>query len=78
MEIITAEGTALADVTRPAEDGATPSFLLVLTHGSGGRVATPDVLAVQAAGLRLGAVAALVTQPYRVKGQRAPGNADHR
>lgn len=76
MEINTAEGTALAEVTRPAEDGAAPSFLLVLTHGSGGRVATPDVLAVQAAGLRLGAVAALVTQPYRVKGQRAPGNAD--
>ncbi len=76
MEINTAEGTALADVTRPADDGAGPAFLLVLTHGSGGRVATPDVLAVQAAGLRLGAVAALVTQPYRVKGQRAPGNAD--
>lgn len=76
MEINTAEGTALAEVTRPAEDEAAPSFLLVLTHGSGGRVATPDVLAVQAAGLRLGAVAALVTQPYRVKGQRAPGNAD--
>jgi predicted alpha/beta-hydrolase family hydrolase len=76
VEINTAEGTALADVTRPAEDGAGPAFLLVLTHGSGGRVATPDVLAVQDAGLRLGAVAALVTQPYRVKGQRAPGNAD--
>lgn len=76
MEINTAEGTALAEVTRPAEDGAGHAFLLVLTHGSGGRVATPDVLAVQAAGLRLGAVAALVTQPYRVKGQRAPGNAD--
>lgn len=75
MEIITAEGTALAEMTGPAGAGA-PSFLLVLTHGSGGRVATPDVLAVQDAGLRLGAVAALVTQPYRVKGQRAPGNAD--
>lgn len=75
MEIITAEGTALAEMTGPAGAG-TPSFLLVLTHGSGGRVATPDVLAVQDAGLRLGAVAALVTQPYRVKGQRAPGNAD--
>ena len=76
VEIMTAEGMALADVTGPAGDGAVPSFLLVLTHGSGGRVATPDVLAVQDAGLGLGAVAALVTQPYRVKGQRAPGNAD--
>ena len=53
-----------------------PSFLLVLTHGSGGRVATPDVLAVQDAGLRLGGVTALVTQPYRVKGRRAPGPAE--
>ncbi len=80
VEIMTAEGAALAEVTRPAESAAgraeEPSFLLVLTHGSGGRVATPDVLAVQDAGLRLGAVTALVTQPYRVKGQRAPGNAE--
>lgn len=76
VEISTTEGTALADVTGPADDAAGPAFLLVLTHGSGGRVATPDVLAVQDAGRRLGAVTALVTQPYRVKGQRAPGNAD--
>jgi hypothetical protein len=84
VEIMTAEGAALAGVARPAGSAsgstagstAEPSCLLVLTHGSGGRVATPDVLAVQDAGLRLGAVTALVTQPYRVKGQRAPGNAD--
>ena len=84
VEIMTAEGAALAEVARPAGSAsgsiagstAEPSFLLVLTHGSGGRVATPDVLAVQDAGLRLGAVTALVTQPYRVKGQRAPGNAE--
>lgn len=84
VEIMTAEGAALAEVARPAGSvsgstaGSTaePSFLLVLTHGSGGRVGTPDVLAVQDAGLRLGAVTALVTQPYRVKGQRAPGNAE--
>lgn len=84
VEIMTAEGAALAEVARPAGSAsgstagstAEPSCLLVLTHGSGGRVATPDVLAVQDAGLRLGAVTALVTQPYRVKGQRAPGNAD--
>lgn len=84
VEIMTAEGAALAEVARPAGSAsgsiagstAEPSFLLVLTHGSGGRVATSDVLAVQDAGLRLGAVTALVTQPYRVKGQRAPGNAE--
>jgi uncharacterized protein len=80
VEIMTAEGAALAEVARPAGtapgSAAEPSFLLVLTHGSGGKVATPDVLAVRDAGLRLGAVTALVTQPYRVKGQRAPGNAE--
>ncbi len=76
MEIITTEGTALAELSGPADGAAAPAFLLVLTHGSGGRVATPDVLAVQHAGLRLGGVAALVTQPYRVKGRRAPGPVD--
>jgi uncharacterized protein len=76
VEIITAEGAALAELSGPADGAAGPAFLLVLTHGSGGKVATPDVLAVQAAGLRLGGVAALVTQPYRVKGRRAPGPVD--
>ena len=76
VEIMTAEGAALAEVAGPADGRAEPSFLLVLTHGSGGRVATPDVLAVRDAGLRLGAVTALVTQPYRVKGRRAPGTAE--
>ena len=80
VEIMTAEGAALAELARPAgsaaDSAAEPSFLLVLTHGSGGKVATPDVLAVRDAGLRLGAVTALVTQPYRLKGQRAPGNAE--
>jgi hypothetical protein len=76
VEIMTAEGAALADLASPGEGRPEPAFLLVLTHGSGGRVASPDVLAVQDAALGLGAVVALVTQPYRVKGQRAPGSAD--
>jgi len=76
VEIMTAEGAALADLAGPGEDRPEPAFLLVLTHGSGGRVASPDVLAVQDAALGLGAVVALVTQPYRVKGQRAPGSAE--
>jgi hypothetical protein len=76
VEIMTAEGAALADLASPGEGRPGPAFLLVLTHGSGGRVASPDVLAVQDAALRLGAVVALVTQPYRVKGQRAPGSAE--
>lgn len=76
VEIMTAEGAALADLASPGEGRPEPAFLLVLTHGSGGRVASPDVLAVQDAALGLGAVVALVTQPYRVKGQRAPGSAE--
>ncbi len=76
VEIMTADGVALADLAGPEAGRAEPAFLLALTHGSGGQVASPDVLAVREAGLQLGAAVALVTQPYRVKGQRAPGNTD--
>jgi uncharacterized protein len=63
-------------VPRPPGDGPPaggPAFLLVLTHGSGGGPESADLLAVRDAVLPLGAVVALVTQPYRVKGRRAPG-----
>jgi predicted alpha/beta-hydrolase family hydrolase len=61
----------------PASGGgsARPVFLLVLTHGAGGGVEAPDLLAARDAALRLGGVVARVTQPYRVKGRRAPGSA---
>ena len=74
MEIETSEGPARAEVDRPA--GGEPSFLLVLTHGAGGGLGSPDLLAVAGAALRLGGVVARVTQPYRVKGRRAPGSPD--
>ncbi len=77
VEIVTSEGAARADVTWPAGDdrqARDPAFLLVLTHGSGGGPDSPDLLAVRHAALPLGAVVALVTQPYRVKGRRAPGS----
>ena len=48
---------------------------MVLTHGAGGTPDTADVLAVRDAVAALGAVTALVTQPYRVRGGRAPGSA---
>ena len=73
MEIGTGEGPARAEVDRPTGE---PSFLLVLTHGAGGGPGSPDLLAVAGAALRLGGVAARVTQPYRVKGRRAPGSPD--
>lgn len=72
VEIMTGAGPAHVVVERPR---GRPAFLAVLTHGAGGTPDTPDVLAVRDAARRLGAVTALVTQPYRVRGARAPGSA---
>jgi len=74
VEIGTGEGPARAEVVRP--EAGEPSFLLVLTHGAGADPGSADVLAVAGAALGLGGVVALVTQPYRVKGLRAPGSTD--
>jgi predicted alpha/beta-hydrolase family hydrolase len=72
VEIMTGGGAALADLEG---DRARARFLLVLTHGSGGGIEAPDVLAVRDAGLQLGGMVARVVQPYRVRGGRAPGPA---
>ena len=72
VEIMTSAGPAHVVLEEPA---GRPAFLAVLTHGAGGTPDTADVLAVRDAALRLGAMTALVTQPYRVKGARAPGSA---
>src|SRR5262249_58493897 len=71
---MTGEGAARAEVDRPA--AGEPAFLLVLTHGAGGSPDSPDLLAVADAALGLGGAVARVTQPYRVKGRRAPGSPD--
>jgi predicted alpha/beta-hydrolase family hydrolase len=57
---------------RPAR-GARGS--LVLGHGAGGTVEAPDLQAVAAAAHRDGWHVALVTQPYRAAGRRAPAPA---
>src|SRR6266404_2105259 len=72
VEITTGGGVARVELDG---DGAAARFLLVLTHGAGGTVEVPDLLAVRDTGLRLGGMVARVTQPYRVKGARAPGSA---
>ncbi len=72
VDITTEGGIARAELDG---DGPAARFLLVLTHGAGGSVEAPDVLAVRDAGLQLGAMVARVTQPYRVRGARAPGSA---
>jgi len=71
-EIMTAAGPARVVLERHDR----PAFLLVLTHGAGGTPGSSDVLAVRDAARGLGAVTALVTQPYRVRGGRAPGSAE--
>ena len=68
---MTSYGPARAEI----DDGGR-AFLLVLTHGAGGGVDAPDLLAVRDAAVQLGALVARVTQPYRVRGARAPGSAD--
>jgi predicted alpha/beta-hydrolase family hydrolase len=70
-EIMTAAGPAQVVLEQPER----PEFLVVLTHGAGGTPDTADVLAVRDAVRELGAATALVTQPYRVSGGRAPGSA---
>jgi len=70
-EIMTAAGPAHVLLDQPER----PTFLVVLTHGAGGNPDTADVLVVRDAARALGAATALVTQPYRVRGGRAPGSA---
>jgi predicted alpha/beta-hydrolase family hydrolase len=88
VEIATSDGMAHVGLTGPAAqqpaigvrgagqawDGRA-AFLFVLTHGAGGGVEAPDLRAARDAALRLGGAVAMVTQPYRVKGRRAPGAA---
>jgi len=74
FDVDTTEGPARLDWTGP--DGGAPSFVLALTHGAGGTVDTPDLFAARDAALACGGGVALVTQPYRVRGARAPGHAD--
>jgi uncharacterized protein len=70
-EIMTVAGPAHVLLEQPEP----PAFLVVLTHGAGGTPDTADVLAVRDTARELGAATALVTQPYRVRGGRAPGSA---
>src|SRR5580698_5106020 len=68
-------GAGPAHVVLEQPEHRQPAFLAVLTHGAGGTPDTRDVLAVRDVARAAGAVTALVTQPYRVKGARAPGSA---
>ncbi|GAA1662772.1 alpha/beta hydrolase [Nonomuraea maheshkhaliensis] len=71
MQVMTPRGPALVEVDEVAD----ARLLLVLTHGSGGGVDAPDLLAVRDAAVAAGVSVARVTQAFRVAGARAPGSA---
>lgn len=71
LEVDTPHGLArvhLHSVDRPCAG-------LVLGHGAGGGVAAPDLVAATEAALAENVSVALVEQPYRVAGRRAPAPA---
>jgi uncharacterized protein len=68
-EIETPRGPAGIRITDPAGPAVS---LLVLGHGAGGDVGAPDLAAVHDAAVAAGVRVALVTQPYRMAGRRAP------
>lgn len=75
IEIPTPAGPAWADIDEPAADGPAPWAALMLGHGAGGSVDTPDLVAVTARAVAAGVSVARVTQPYRVAGRRSAAPA---
>jgi predicted alpha/beta-hydrolase family hydrolase len=74
FSIETPRGPAGIRITEPV---GPPRSQLILGHGAGGDVDAPDLTAVHDAAVAAGARVALVTQPYRVAGRRAPAPATH-
>ena len=71
LEIDTPHGPGRAHL-HAADD---PMGALVLGHGAGGGVEAPDLVAVTDVAVSAGFSVALVEQPYRVAGRRAPAPA---
>jgi hypothetical protein len=70
-QIETERGPARAHLYAAAD----PRAALVLGHGAGGGVEAPDLVAAREAALAEAVSVALVEQPYRVAGRRAPPRA---
>ena len=73
--IETPRGQARAHLSVPRGPGAAGA--LILGHGAGGGIGAPDLQAAARAAQGLDAAVALVEQPYRVAGRRAPAPAAH-
>ncbi|NIH78725.1 alpha/beta hydrolase family protein [Amycolatopsis viridis] len=71
IEIPTPHGPARAEL-HCAPDG---TAVLMLGHGAGGGIAAKDLVAAARAAQAAGVHVALVEQPYRVAGRRAPAPA---
>lgn len=71
VEIETTHGPARVHLHRASDARG----LLVLGHGAGGGVEAPDLRTTTTVATELGWAVALVEQPYRVAGRRAPAPA---
>ena len=71
LAIPTPHGPARVELHSPEQGTAA----LLLGHGAGGSTSAPDLLATTRAASAAGLHVALITQPYRVAGRRAPAPA---
>ena len=71
LELDTPHGRALAHL-RPVDS---PVAALVLGHGAGGGIESPDLVGATEGARAAGLSVALVEQPYRVAGRRSPAPA---
>ena len=71
IDVETANGAARVHLHVAGE----PRAALALGHGAAGGVSAPDLVAAAGAALEGGVSVALVEQPYRVAGRRAPAPA---
>jgi len=72
LSVETPRGPAEVQITDPA---GPPVSQLFLGHGAGGGVHAPDLSRVHDIAVAAGVRVALVTQPYRVAGRKAPAPA---
>src|SRR5215831_13207538 len=71
LELETPHGPARAHL-QPLDS---PLAALVLGHGAGGGIGSPDLVGAAKAARAAGLSVALVEQPYRVAGRRSPAPA---